>query len=692
MGAGRFVAAASAGDGHPLIPAARLGEFLRVHRDRRLITHAAGATFWAVADYLEGRGEADALAAWWSIGEGRLHDVQILDQLLRLARADERPASRPLAALAAEYAGLRLPDDPVDAGPCGARAVLDAAVARAVATREVYGQLVRRAGPFLPTTGEMPEALGRFGPLTETIQVRGAIALQRVTRNGLHVDEAHRAAVEAHLRSELERLTAELRALPGGDDLFHLDGQGQVERTDRGRTPRLRRDRLRERLLDAFAAIGPGDYPLPLTAEGAVSLAFTAWAPLAPLHPFLGRWVDLERAADGCRHLAELSGPVVHPGYRLLRTGRAASSAPNIQGLPRAGGIREVVVAAPGHLLLAADYTCLELRTLAAVCLSRYGTSALADVLRAGGDPHAHTAARLEGQDPAEFLRMKDGDRERFAALRQRAKAINFGIPGGLGTGELASYARAAYGVDISVAEAEAFRDRLITEVYPELAMYLADDAMEVLAANLGRAPAPLWTWFDWAGDRSPAVPGGIRRVVRGRAGREDGTPYSPSYIARVWSVLGRLNYNTDLAAPLARRVGSEALADRLFRRVAVTPTGRIRGGVTAPQAWNTPFQGLAADGAKLALWRLTRAGFRVVGFVHDEVLVELPAAGGSVPRVAVDEALGILRAGMEEVLGDIPAKLSAGLSRRWSKAARLVDRGDRVYPADEGASVGPTG
>lgn len=39
----------------------------------------------------------------------------------------------------------------------------------------------------------------------------------------------------------------------------------------------------------------------------------------------------------------------------------------------------------------------------------------------------------------------------------------------------------------------------------------------------------------------------------------------------------------------------------------------------------NTPFSGLASDGAKLAMWTLTRAGYHIVAFVHDEILIELP-------------------------------------------------------------------
>ena len=54
------------------------------------------------------------------------------------------------------------------------------------------------------------------------------------------------------------------------------------------------------------------------------------------------------------------------------------------------------------------------------------------------------------------------------------------------------------------------------------------------------------------------------------------------------------------------------------------TRTGRIRAACTYTAARNTPFQGLAADGTKIALYRLKEAGYRVSNFIHDEFVIEL--------------------------------------------------------------------
>ena len=138
--------------------------------------------------------------------------------------------------------------------------------------------------------------------------------------------------------------------------------------------------------------------------------------------------------------------------------------------------------------------------------------------------------------------------REEFDTLRQRAKVLNFGIPGGLGPRSLVAYAKSPYGVILTLEEAGEFRRRLIEEVYPELGLYLADDGMEVLAPQpRGRGRGLL------AGvrpGRRPlgAVVGGIRNVVRGRARKADGRPYNPRYCKGVWDDLIAMNRNAALA------------------------------------------------------------------------------------------------------------------------------------------------
>jgi DNA polymerase I-like protein with 3'-5' exonuclease and polymerase domains len=89
-----------------------------------------------------------------------------------------------------------------------------------------------------------------------------------------------------------------------------------------------------------------------------------------------------------------------------------------------------MIVSPPGYWLLQIDYSVLELRTLAQICLHRYGKSVLADLFRQGIDPHEYTASLLMEITLEEFQQLPVAEQKQ---ARQRAKAINFGVPGGLG-------------------------------------------------------------------------------------------------------------------------------------------------------------------------------------------------------------------------------------------------------------------
>ena len=205
---------------------------------------------------------------------------------------------------------------------------------------------------------------------------------------------------------------------------------------------------------------------------------------------------------------------------------------------------------------------------------------------------------------------------------------------------------------------------------------------MDVLAWNLGASVSDCWTLFDPKGERSGATVGAIRKVVRGRPSRADGTPYKPRLVEKIWDGLIALNKVEELAPLLARRQGSEDLLRRLFWSGATTLTRRVRGRVSFTQARNTPFQGLAADGAKLALWNLTRERYRVVAFIHDEVVIELPEdADHAAEALRVEQ---IMNRSMEQVTGEVPVACEYALSRRWSKKAKAVFNDDRLVPWEE--------
>jgi DNA adenine methylase len=223
--------------------------------------------------------------------------------------------------------------------------------------------------------------------------------------------------------------------------------------------------------------------------------------------------------------------------------------------------------------------------------------------------------------------------------------------------------------------EARERRRRLITEVYPELLDFLAEDVHTTLADTLHTTAEVARLEL---GDVHLSC---IRKVLEGDPKRIDGAPYEERFVERIWTGLNRANKNPELADDLRDRVTSTELARKITQAGVATLTGRVRGRVRYSQARNTPFSGLAADGAALALFALAKEGFRVVGFVHDEVLVELPDEGGFVSKAAVEHVERIMVAEMEKVLGGLPAGVESALTTRWSKEAKHIIEGDKVLP-----------
>ena len=709
------LASACAGGGQGascLMRADQVGAFILAHPRVTWAMFNVSFDFWVVAEHLRGRGEEEALRAWWEAAESnRMDDTMLLDQLVLGAERDAGERPRNLAVVALERAGMVLDkQDPFrtrygellgrDWATVAEEGFFTYAIKDPIATLYAHRRLVLEAESLVErkvrhSPDFRPEMIGAVGLLTEKLQAKAAIALQAISFHGMHLDAAGVQATEAALRAELAGADAQLRTVC--PDYF----QTRIKKRTGEVVPVVNKKNglqqksektLQAELSRVLDLIEPRPR-MPTTSKG-LSMSTKDWAPFKGVDPFLGAWSDYDKLLKLVSFFAGMREPTVHPRYQaVVRTGRTACADPNIQQVPRDGRFRRLFLPSPGHLLLIADFKAIELCTLAAICRRRYGKSVLGDVLDRGGDPHAFTAAMFVGVPFDEFLSWKyDPTRvDAFDDARQLAKPINFGVPGGLGVPALMAYAKAEYNVDLTFEQARELRRKLIEEIYPEIGRYLSEDPMGLLAIALGADPGALWDAFDPEGRRAVMTPLGIRKVVGGKTTNAQGKPYSPGYVDRVWTTLQRACRVADLAPRLEAREASPALAMRLFGSPAVTATGRLRDGVSYTQARNTPFQALASDGAKNGLWRLLREGIRAVGFIHDEVLVELVDRGGYSLLAEAERAEGILCSSMADLVGGgVPITVESALSVCWTKkAARIID-GDRLLPWSPSMEVVP--
>lgn len=291
--------------------------------------------------------------------------------------------------------------------------------------------------------------------------------------------------------------------------------------------------------------------------------------------------------------------------YCILRTGRTSASSPNSQNLPRKDGIRRLVVAPPGQVLLAIDYCQLELCTLSQDCFTRFGHSRMREIINSGVDVHRWLGAKASGVLTAERdLRGSFTQEEAFALdewlktvvdkpLRNFAKIGDFGLPGGM--------------------------------IGPTFYQHCLNNGVET---TLERAE---WLRDEWL----------------------KAFPEMNDHLKRPRSVIEVDESNN-------------AMGDkRLFE--STTLTGRKRARCTRNASLNNVFQGLAADGAKIAMWNLYKAGARLSGFVHDEFIIEIPEDRMDLVPLYQE----IMEASMAEVCPDVTIRTEATAMRRWDKAAK---------------------
>ncbi|HPC84412.1 MAG TPA: DNA polymerase I [Thermoanaerobaculaceae bacterium] len=503
------------------------------------------------------RGPASHLAGTLAprLAGGWCHDAKAL--LARLRDAGAAPPALPTDAMLAGY--LLEPGAPVDPGALARR--FDIPPPASGTAVDLALTIARLAAPLAAALAR--EGLERV--LTE-IEMPLVPVLEDMERRGIRLEPGVLAELSRRLEASLVELERDIHAEAGGpfnvnspqqlaEVLFARRGLPVLRRTAKTRAPSTDAEVLAE-----LAARG---FRLP-----ALILEYREQAKLKSTYAdALPRQV----AADGRIH--------TRFNQAVTSTGRLSSSDPNLQNIPVRSelgrAVRAAFVAEEGHVLVAADYSQIELRVLAH--LSEEPT--LLRAFAAGEDIHATTAALVFGVAP-ELV----GPEQRRAA-----KTINFGLIYGMGAFSLSK------DLGVSPAEAQRFIDSYFARL-PRVREFL--EATKAQARATGRVA----TLF-----------GRIRRIE-----------------------------GLDASSPQLR-------------------------GNAERQAINAPVQGTAADLIKLAMIRLAArldpARAWMVLQVHDELLVEAPAAGADAVASTVREVMegaAVLR---------VPLGVDLGVGRSWGEA-----------------------
>ena len=142
----------------------------------------------------------------------------------------------------------------------------------------------------------------------------------------------------------------------------------------------------------------------------------------------------------------------------VTATGRLSSSEPNLQNIPTrtelGSRLRAMFTAAPGCVLVDADYSQIELRLLADMA----GDTEMQDAFRSGADFHTVTAARVFHLPPEQVT----------PELRRRAKAVNFGVVYGISAFSLSQ------DIGVTVQEARDYMERYFA-TYAGVRQYMTD-------------------------------------------------------------------------------------------------------------------------------------------------------------------------------------------------------------------------
>ena len=223
-------------------------------------------------------------------------------------------------------------------------------------------------------------------PLYRDVELPLSPVLAAMEDAGVKIDEYRMGEITARLRERVEELEARAYELAGEE--FMLGSTQQVGRILFEKLELTPGRKGKTGLLDGHAVLRS------IRGEHEIVAVIEEWREYSKLlNTYLGPLPSLI-AEDGRLHTTF--------NQAVAATGRLSTTNPNLQAIPirteLGREIRSAFVAEPGHKLLSADYSQIELRILAHVS----GEPKLREAFARGEDIHTATAAEVLGVDPAD--------------------------------------------------------------------------------------------------------------------------------------------------------------------------------------------------------------------------------------------------------------------------------------------------
>lgn len=289
-------------------------------------------------------------------------------------------------------------------------------------------------------------------PLFEDIEVPLAHVLFKVEENGVNLDLALLEKLSADCAGKIDDLTGTLYAMAG--EAFNLNSPKQLSRIlfEKLKLPVLKKTKTGFSTNEAVLTV--------LAENHAFPSAILEYRQLAKLK---------STYIDALPRLVNPETGRVHARFHQTgtETGRLSSSRPNLQNIPIRTELgrqirRAFIPSQEGFIMIAADYSQIELRILAHLS----GDANLIKAFKNGEDIHAFTASLIF--DVAE--------KDVTPQMRNSAKRVNFGIIYGMSAFGLAK------DLNVSQPEAQEFIDRYFLR-YPAVKKFM-DDEIEKCEKN----------------------------------------------------------------------------------------------------------------------------------------------------------------------------------------------------------------